>query len=165
MNKLTQAALAAFVFGTCSAGAFAGDKWAGCSELGCQKDIPIKLKVPKKCVVTDGKELTLKTDATNSTSTYSITTNTPYVLHLSTANAGVNINTFVQNDDGDKIDTVITTAKTAGSTGPAAPSWGNNNYDGLSVDNFTVTARTKAVVPATKAAGEYSDTYKIRVYY
>lgn len=175
MNKMTQAALAALVLGACSAGAFAdeaarpgggdNDRWKGCTELGCSKDIPIKLHMPKKCTISDPKDLVLKTDTSNSTSSYSVTTNTHYILNLSTANAGTSPYTFVKNGNGDKIDTVITTAKNSGSAGPAAPSWGNNNYAGLSVDNFTVTARTKAVVPATTAAGVYTDTYKIRVYY
>ncbi|MGE8684731.1 MAG: hypothetical protein ACN6OV_09680 [Acinetobacter sp.] len=174
MNKMTQAALAALVLGACSAGAFAdeaaksggnNDRWKGCTEMGCSKDIPIKLHMPKKCTISDPKDLVLKTDASNATSTYSVTTNTHYILNLSTANAGTDPNTFVKNGSGNKISTVITTTKNSGSAGPSTPSWGNNNYAGLSVDNFTVTARTKAAVPATTAAGDYTDTYKIRVYY
>lgn len=173
MNKMSQAALAALVLGACSASAFAddsakggdNDRWQGCTELGCSKDIPIKLTVPKKCTISDPKDLVLKTDATNVSSSYSVTTNTHYVLNLSTANANTNPNTFVKNASGGTIDTVIATAKTSGSAGPAAPTWGNNNYAGLSVDNFTVTARTKLPVSATTAAGDYTDTYKIRVYY
>lgn len=174
MNKMTQAALAALVLGACSASVFAddaakggdnnNDRWKGCTELGCSKDIPIKLTVKKTCTISDPKDLVLKTDATNVTSSYSVTTNTHYILNLSTANANTSNNTFVKNGS-DKIDTVITTARTSGSAGPAAPGWGNNNYAGMSVDNFTVTARTKAVVPATAASGDYTDTYKIRVYY
>lgn len=175
MNKMTQAALAALVLGACSASVFAddadkggggndNDRWKGCTDLGCSRDIPIKLTVPKKCSISDPKDLVLKTDASNVTSSYSVTTNTHYILNLTTANANTSNNTFVKNGSN-TIDTVITTAKTSGSAGPAAPSWGNNNYAGMSVDNFTVTARTKVAVPATAAAGDYTDTYKIRVYY
>lgn len=173
MNKMTQAALAALVLGACSASVFAddagkgndNDRWKGCTELGCSRDIPIKLTVPKKCTISDAKDLVLKTDGvTNVTSNYSVTTNTHYILKLSTANANTSNNTFVKNGSN-TIDTVITTAKTSGSMGPAAPSWGDNNYAGMSVDNFTVSARTKVAVPATAAAGDYTDTYKIRVYY
>ena len=169
MNKMTQAAVAALVLGVSSTAVFAGgdsDRWKGCTAEGCSKDITIKLTVLKKCTISDPKDLLLKTDGvTNVTSNYSITTNTNYVLKLSTANALTSNNTFVKNGSN-TIDTVITTAKNSGgSNGPAAPSWGDNNYDGMAVDSFTVSARTKVAVPATAAAGDYTDTYKIRVYY
>ena len=66
MNKMTQAALAALVLGACSASVFAddaakgghdndNDRWKGCTELGCSKDIPIKLTVKKTCTISGVK--------------------------------------------------------------------------------------------------------------
>jgi len=178
MKKITQTALAALVLGACSTAVFAddavstgdrpgggGDKWAGCTDLGCSKDIPIELTVAKKCVISDPKGLVLKTDGTDVSTSYSITTNTPYVLNLTTANANTSNSTYVKNATGGQIPTVYKTTKTSGSNGPANPTWGNSNYDGLSVDSFSVTAKTASPVTAIQAAGLYKDTYKIKVYY
>ena len=99
------------------------------------------------------------------TTSYTITTNTPYVLNLTTGNANTSNSTYVKNAAGLQIPTVYTTTKTSGSAGPGTPTWGNNNYGGLSADVFSVAAKTASVVSATQAAGVYKDTYKIRVYY
>ena len=172
MNKMTQAALAALVLGATSTAVFAADdakgvddRWSGCQEMGCSKDIPIELTVAKKCVISDPKGLVLNTNATNTTTSYTITTNTPYVLNLTTGNANTSNSTYVKNAAGLQIPTVYTTTKTSGSAGPGTPTWGNNNYNGLSADVLSVAAKTVSAVSATQAAGVYKDTYKIRVYY
>ena len=62
MNKITQSALAALVLGACSTASFAEDEaarggyhppkppidWSKCNTLGCEKEIPISLKINKK---------------------------------------------------------------------------------------------------------------------
>ena len=110
----------------------------------------------------------LRSQAINSgvsAASYTITTNTPYVLNLTTGNANTSNSTYVKNAAGLQIPTVYTTTKTSGSAGPGTPTWGNNNYNGLSADVFSVAAKTVSAVSATQAAGVYKDTYKIRVYY
>ncbi len=67
MAKLMKVALSAIMFGARSTVIYAQDagteaalvggsanNWGNCTSIGCQKDIPIKLKVNKKCEVLGG---------------------------------------------------------------------------------------------------------------
>ncbi|OTG84762.1 hypothetical protein [Acinetobacter sp. ANC 4648] len=170
MNKMTQAVLAAAVLGACSTAVFAdgedaarggndGPDYSRCTELGCQKDIPITLEVPKKCTVTGGSPIVLSSSGGAKTSNYSIQSNTHYVLELTTANAGTSNSTFVKNttDPTAKVTTTILT--NGGSVG-----WGNSNHAGMGTDNYTVSVNNAATTAANKA-GTYTDTYRIRVSY
>ncbi|MEB3755140.1 hypothetical protein [Acinetobacter sp. MD2(2019)] len=171
MKKLTQYALAAIMVSGGMNVAFAeeaarpgpgGNKWADCTTTsGCELEIPIKLVVAKKCEVTGGAPIELKSTGGNVSSKYTVTTNTPYILNISTANAGVQNSTFVQhnNDSSKKIPTTITTTGPKGSV-----SWGATNMDGSSSDNYTVTVSNNAV-SATQLAGTYTDTYRVSVSY
>ncbi len=171
MNKMTQAALATLVLGVCSTGVYADEvaekggggggspDWSSCTELGCSKDIPITLEVPKKCVVTGGNPIVLSANGGTKTSAYSIQSNTNYVLELSTANAGTSSTTFVRHAT-DPLAKVSTTIKTNG----GAVGWGTSNHAGFGTDNYTVTVDNAATTAANKA-GTYTDTYKIRVFY
>ena len=172
MNKLIHTSLMAVTLGLGSTAAFADDEaarhggggynWGNCTSLGCEKDIPIKLEIPKKCEVLGGNAITLSKDGGVKTSSYTVRSNTHYVLNIQTANAGTSNNTFVKHeDDGSvKVTTNITTAKTGGGN----VAWGNSNHAGLADDVYTVSVNNAAVGPFQRA-GTYKDTYRIKVYY
>lgn len=176
MNKITQSALAALVLGACSTASFAEDEaarggyhppkppidWSKCNTLGCEKEIPISLKINKKCILTGGNAIVLSAAGGTQNTNYSITTNTPYVLNLQTANAGINNATFVKHetDPSETISTTIVTTK----QGAGAVPLGNSNHAGQAVDNYTLSV-TNAAVGATQLAGNYTDSYLIKAYY
>lgn len=170
MNKLLQASLVATLLGAGSTALYADDdtasrpsyNWGNCTSLGCEKDIPIKLEIPKKCEVLGGAAITLSKDGGPKTSSYTVRSNTHYVLNIQTANAGTSTNTFVKHEDDAsvKVPTTITTAKTGG----GSVGWGNSNHAGLADDIYTVTVNNSAV-SAFQRAGTYNDTYRIKVYY
>ncbi|MEQ1176383.1 hypothetical protein ABLU22_15990 [Acinetobacter lwoffii] len=138
MNKITQSALAALVLGACSTASFAEDEaarggyhppkppidWSKCNTLGCEKEIPISLKINKKCVLTGGNAIVLSAAGGTQTTNYSITTNTPYVLNLQTANAGANNTTFVRHET-DASETIATTIVTTKQGAAGAVPFGN----------------------------------------
>ena len=70
MNKLLQASLVATLMSAGSTALYAEDdtasrpsyNWGNCTSLGCEKDIPIKLEIPKKCEVLGGSAITLSKD-------------------------------------------------------------------------------------------------------
>ena len=170
MNKLLQASLVATLLGAASTAVLAedadrgGDKWSNCTSLGCQKDIPIKLNVPKKCEIKGGSPIVLSHEGGNKSSGYTITTNTPYVLNLETENAGTNPTTYVKlmaDSTTYKVFTSITTNKVGS---PGAIPWGNTNHDGVSTDSYNVIVNNPAV-SASQRSGDYTDTYKIKVFY
>ena len=84
MNKITQSALAALVLGACSTASFAEDEaarggyhppkppidWSKCNTLGCEKEIPISLKINKKCVLTGGNAIVLSAAGGTQTTNY-----------------------------------------------------------------------------------------------
>ncbi|MCU4364254.1 hypothetical protein KTG70_03445 [Acinetobacter variabilis] len=179
MNKMTQAVLAALAlsFGFGSTVVYAADAetagrpghnpkppidWSKCNTLGCEKEIPISLKINKKCILTGGNAILLSAAGGTQSTNYSITTNTPYVLNLQTANAGASNNTFVRHetDASETISTTIVTTK----QGAGAVPFGNSNHNGQAVDNYTL-AVTNAAVDATQLAGNYTDRYLIKAYY
>ncbi|OTG67396.1 hypothetical protein [Acinetobacter silvestris] len=168
MNKMTQAALAAVVLGACSTAVFADDAakpgdngpdFSRCTELGCSKDIPITLEVPKKCTVSGGSPIILSSAGGTKTSNYAVESNTHYVLELSTANTGFSNSTYVKNGTNH----ISTTIKTNGG-GLVNAGMGTTNHTGLGTDNYVVSV-TNAATTASNAAGTYSDTYRIRVSY
>ncbi|OAL80038.1 hypothetical protein E0H80_03450 [Acinetobacter sp. ANC 4779] len=176
MNKMTQAALAALAFGVCATSVYAGDEdrgggydpkppvdWSKCNTLGCEKEIPITLDIKKKCVVTGGQGIVLSAAGGTQTTNYSITTNTPYVLNLQTANAGTSNTTFVkhESDPTAKVSTTIVTTK---SGQVAAVGLGNSNHAGEATDVFTLKV-TNAAVSASQKSGIYNDKYLIKAYY
>lgn len=166
MNKITQAALSALVLGACSTAVFAdgeadrgGLDYSKCTQVGCTKDIPITLEVPKKCEVKGGNAITLASGGGTVSSAYSIESNTHYILELTTANAGTSNTTFVKNG----VDKVNTTIKTNGG-GLVNAGMGSTNHAGMGTDNYTVAVTNAAATVANKA-GTYTDTYKIKVSY
>ena len=168
MNKITQAALSALVLGACSTAVFAegeadrsdgGQDYSRCTQVGCTKDIPITLEVPKKCEVKGGNAITLNANGGTAMSAYQIESNTHYVLELTTANAGPSNTTFVKNG----LDKVNTTIKTNGG-GLVNAGMGSSNHSGMGTDSYTVSV-TNAAATAANKAGTYTDTYKIRVSY
>ena len=169
MNKITQAALSALVLGACSTAVFAdgeadrpgyGDQDYGkCTQVGCTKDIPITLEVPKKCEVKGGNAITLNANGGTAMSAYQIQSNTHYVLELTTANAGPSNTTFVKNG----LDKFTTNIKTNGG-GLVNAGMGSTNHAGMGTDNYTVSV-TNAAATAANKAGTYTDTYKIKVSY
>lgn len=179
MNKMTQAVLAALAlsFGFGSTAVYAEDaetsgrpghnpkppiNWSKCNTLGCEKEIPISLKINKKCILTGGNAIVLSAAGGTQNTNYSITTNTPYVLNLQTANAGINNATFVKHetDPSETISTTIVTTK----QGAGAVPLGNSSHAGQAVDNYTLSV-TNAAVGATQLAGNYTDSYLIKAYY
>ena len=175
MNKMTQTALAALVLGVCSTAIYAADEgeaarggggpsynWGSCTTLGCEKDIPIKLEVPKKCEILGGSAITLSKDGGAKTSNYTVRSNTHYVLNIQTANTGTSSSTYVKHeDDGSvRVPTTISTTKAGGGT----IAWGNSNHVGLADDVYTVSVNN-AAVSAFQRAGTYNDTYRIKVFY
>ena len=170
MNKLLQASLVATLMSAGSTALYAeGDtasrpsyNWGNCTSLGCEKDIPIKLEIPKKCEVLGGSAITLSKDGGPKTSSYTVRSNTHYTLNIQTANAGISDTTYVKHeDDGSvRVPTTIVTNKTGGGVIP----FGNSNHNGLADDVYSVSV-TNAAVSAFQRAGTYNDTYKIKVYY
>jgi hypothetical protein len=173
MNNMTQAALAVLVLGVCSTGVYAEDEaargssgggynWGNCTTLGCEKDIPIKLEIPKKCEISGGAAITLSKDGGAKTSSYTVRSNTHYTLNIQTANTGTSPLTYVKHeDDGSvRVSTTIGTTKSGGGTIP----WGNSNHNGLADDVYTVSVNNSAV-SAFQRAGTYTDTYRIKVFY
>ena len=170
MNNMTQAALAVLVLGVCSTGVYAEDEaargggynWGNCTTLGCEKDIPIKLEIPKKCEILGGSAITLSKDGGAKTSNYTVRSNTHYTLNIQTANTGTSASTYVKHED-DSIVRVSTTIGTTKAGGGAIP-WGNSNHNGLADDVYTVSVNNSAV-SAFQRAGTYTDTYRIKVFY
>ena len=162
MNKLLQASLVATLMSAGSTALYAGNNWGNCTSLGCEKDIPIKLEIPKKCEVLGGTAITLNKNGGTQSSTYTVRSNTHYTLNIQTANAGISDTTYVKHeDDGSvRVPTTIVTNKTGGGVIP----FGNSNHNGLADDQYSVSV-TNAAVGAFQRAGTYNDTYKIKVYY
>lgn len=175
MNKLVKTSLAALVCGFSASALYAEDagaeakggggpgyNWGNCTSLGCEKDIPIKLEIPKKCEVLGGSAIVLSKDGGSKTSSYTVRSNTHYVLNIQTANAGTSPLTYVKHeDDGSvRVATTINTTKTGGGT----IGWGNSNHVGLADDIYTVAVNNSAV-SAFQRAGTYNDTYRIKVMY
>ncbi|MEB3767319.1 hypothetical protein [Acinetobacter sp. MD2] len=170
MKLFTQCVFTALVLGSGITTAFADDvsadlakfSWSGCTTTeGCSLEIPIKLVVDKKCEVTGGGAIDLKSTGGSVSKDYTVTTNTPYILNISTANAGTKSSTFVKHNT-DPSKTISTTITTSGPKGLLA--WGNTNMVGSSSDKYTVTVANNAV-SATQLAGTYTDTYKVNVSY
>lgn len=174
MSKLIKAALSASVLvvgfsaipAQASGGGGKGPKppidWSKCNtNAGCDKEIPITLEVPKKCEVTGANPIVLDKNGTAKSSSYTISTNTPYVLNLSLRNTGTATQTYVRhNDDSDeRVSTTVSTKK-----GSTPVSLGSSNHEGVSNDNYTVTVSNAAVTPLQRA-GTYSDSYLISVQY
>jgi len=161
MNKLVQTSLMAVALGLGSTAVFADDEggeaarggggynWGNCTSLGCEKDIPIKLEIPKKCEVLGGSAITLNKNGGTQSSTYTVRSST-------------SASTYVKHeDDGSvRVPTTIVTNKTGGGVIP----FGNSNHNGLADDVYSVSV-TNAAVSAFQRAGTYNDTYKIKVYY
>ena len=174
MNKLVQTSLMAVALGLGSTAVFADDEggeaarggggynWGNCTSVGCEKDIPIKLEIPKKCEVLGGSAITLNKNGGTQSSTYTVRSNTHYTLNIQTANTGTSVSTYVKHeDDGSvRVPTTIVTNKTGGGLIP----FGNSNHNGLADDVYSVSV-TNAAVSAFQRAGTYNDTYKIKVYY
>lgn len=170
MNNLVITSLAALVCSLGTSTLYAGSggnpppshNWGNCTSLGCEKDIPIKLEVPKKCEVNGGSAIVLNKDGGPRTSNYTIRSNTHYVLNIQTANAGILPNTYVKHDDDAtvRVPTTIITNKSGGGIVP----WGDSNHMGLTDDEYTVSVNNSAV-GAFQRAGTYRDTYRIRVFY
>ncbi len=175
MAKLMKVALSAIMFGACSTVIYAQDagteaalvggsvnNWGNCTSIGCQKDIPIKLKVNKKCEVLGGSLIELSEKGGSKTSDYTIRSNTHYVLNIQTANAGTSASTYVKHekDSNVRVPTTISTTKVGG----GIIAWGNTQHNGLADDKYTVSVSNQAV-GAFQRAGTYTDTYRIKVYY
>lgn len=174
MAKLMKIALSAIMFGACSTVIYADEavttlggggknhNWGNCTTLGCEKDIPIKLEVPKKCEVLGGAPIVLSKAGGTKTSSYTVRSNTHYVLNIQTANTGTNTSTYVKHEDDGavRVPTTITTTK----SGAGAIGWGNSSHNGLADDVFNV-AVSNSAVSAFQRAGTYTDTYRIKVYY
>ena len=79
MNKLLQASLVATLMSAGSTALYAeGDtasrpsyNWGNCTSIGCEKDIPIKLEIPKKCEVLGGTAINLNKNGGTQSSNYS----------------------------------------------------------------------------------------------
>ena len=170
MNKLLQASLVATLMSAGSTALYAeGDtasrpsyNWGNCTSIGCEKDIPIKLEIPKKCEVLGGTAITLNKNGGTQSSTYTVRSNTHYTLNIQTANTSTSASTYVKHeDDGSvRVPTTIVTNKTGGGVIP----FGNSNHNGLADDQYSVSV-TNAAVGAFQRAGTYTDTYRIKVYY
>lgn len=171
MKKLIKTTLYALVVGAsaCAGVAYAEDEIdlssyrpAPCDSGKCQGDIPIELEVHKHCEVKVGKDIMLKEDGSKSSSWFTVTTNVPYKLHLSTANAGDSSSTFVLHTDGlTKIPTKIETKK----QGDGMIALGYSDHDGITTDTFNVSVNTASPVSSSQKFGTYKDLYKIDVSY
>ena len=170
MNKLLQASLVATLMSAGSTALYAEDdtasrpsyNWGNCTSLGCEKDIPIKLEIPKKCEILGGSAITLSKDGGAKTSNYTVRSNTHYTLNIQTANTGTSASTYVKHEDDSSV-RVSTTIGTTKAGGGAIP-WGNSNHNGLADDVYTVSVNNSAV-SAFQRAGTYTDTYRIKVFY
>lgn len=163
MKQLVKTSLYALVLGASAftGVAYAEETRAPCDGAKCKGDIPIELKVAKHCQVDVGNKISLKQDGTPSASWFRVTTNVPYTLNLSTANRGVQNDTFVLHADGTtKVATKITTKK-----GATNIPFGPTNHTGVSTDTYNVEARTAAAVASNQKYGIYKDTYQINVTY
>ena len=173
MSTLIKTAMAVLFAGTCSSAIYATEaetagkpggkhNWNNCTTLGCEKDIPIKLEVPKKCEVLGGSPIVLSKDGGSKTSDYTVRSNTHYVLNIQTANAGTSASTYVKHEDDSavRVPTTISTTKAGG----GIIAWGNTQHNGLADDKYTVSVSNQAV-SAFQRAGTYNDTYRIKVYY
>ena len=164
MNKMTQTALAALVFGLGSA-AYAGGGGHGGGGYGghhsgkhgcgsdCKGDIKIDLVVDKHCDL-DIDDKYLKLDSKNrfrDSTHFDVRTNANYSLKIEKPTQLVNGGKTVPVD-------VVTTGKnykeyTSGTT---------VNWDG-SKHTYKVTATSRGWDPLTTMAGTYSGTYKVEV--
>ena len=167
MNKLIQASLIAVVFGVSSTAIYAAPKKESkqCGGAPCEGEIDIELEILKACELLVGNDIMLKQDSYTGTSDFTVTTNTPYKLHLTTANAISNTNTFVKHTASTpanviSIPTKITTTK-GGSNYPI----GTHDLAGMSVDKFNVSVAPTTAISATQRAGTYKDTLYIKVSY
>lgn len=167
MNKLIQASLIAVVFGVSSTAIYAAKpkEVKQCGGAPCEGEIDIELEILKACELLVGNDIMLKQDSYTGTSDFTVTTNTPYKLHLTTANAISNTNTFVKHTASTpanviSIPTKITTTK-GGSNYPI----GTHDLAGMSVDKFNVSVAPTTAISATQRAGTYKDTLYIKVSY
>ena len=151
MNKLLQASLVATLMSAGSTALYAeGDtasrpsyNWGNCTSIGCEKDIPIKLEIPKKCEVLGGSAITLNKNGGTQSSNYTVRSNTHYTLNIQTANAGISDTTYVKHEDDDtvRVPTTIVTNK----TGDGVIPFGNSNHNGLADDVYSVSVTNAAV--------------------
>ncbi len=167
MNKLIQASLIAVVFGVSSTAIYAAPNKESrqCGGAPCEGEIDIELEILKACELIVGSDIKLVEDSYTGSSDFTVTTNTPYKLHLTTANASSNTNTFVKHTASTpgnliSIPTQITTTKD-GSNYPI----GTHDLTGMSVDKFNVSVAPTTAISATQRAGTYKDTLYIKVSY
>ncbi|UIJ75245.1 hypothetical protein [Acinetobacter sp. SH20PTE14] len=163
-SKILTAVLSATLFVALPAtSAIAGGKKESkqCGGAPCEGEIDIELQILKACELLVGKDIKLVEDSYTGASGFTVTTNTPYTLNLSTLNAGSSADTFVKHETtSDKVFTKITTSK-GGVNYPI----GSTPVAGMSVDNFTVSVAPKNTISGTQRAGTYKDTLYIKVAY
>ena len=132
-----------------------------CGGAPCEGEIDIELQILKACELLVGKDIKLVENSYTGASGFTVTTNTPYTLNLSTLNAGSSADTFVKHETtSDKVFTKITTSK-GGVNYPI----GSTPVAGMSVDNFAVSVAPKNTISGTQRAGTYKDTLYIKVAY
>ena len=162
-SKILTAVITAAALALPATAAFAGKPKESkqCGGAPCEGEIDIELEILKACELLVGKDIKLAETSYTGSSSFQITTNTPYTLNLSTLNAGTSADTFVKHaTTSDKVNTKITTTK-GGTNYPI----GSTSLGGMSVDNFAVTVAPKTTVSATQRAGIYKDTLFIKVAY
>ena len=166
-SKILTAVITAAALALPATAAFAGKpkEVKQCGGAPCEGKIDIELEILKACELLVGNDIMLKQDSYTGTSDFTVTTNTPYKLHLTTANAISNTNTFVKHTASTpanviSIPTKITTTK-GGSNYPI----GTHDLAGMSVDKFNVSVAPTTAISATQRAGTYKDTLYIKVSY
>ena len=163
MNKLIQASLIAVVFGVSSTAIYAAPKKESkqCGGAPCEGEIDIELEILKACELIVGNDIKLVEESYTGSSGFTVVTNTPYNLNLSTLNAGTSADTFVKHaTTTDKVYTTVETTK-----GGISYPIGSTPVAGMNTDNFVVNVSPKTAISGTQRAGTYKDTLFIKVTY
>ena len=120
-----------------------------------------------------GKDIKLVEESYTGSSGFTVVTNTPYNLNLSTLNAGTSADTFVKHaTTTDKVYTTVETTKggisyptrRSSDLGTSYPI-GSTPVAGMNTDNFVVNVSPKTAISGTQRAGTYKDTLFIKVTY
>lgn len=164
-SKILTAVVTAAVLALPATAAFAGGKPKDVKQCGgapCEGEIDIELEILKACELYVGKDIKLAETSYTGSSGFTVITNTPYQLNLSTLNAGTSQDTYVKHVTAanTNVPTKITTTK-GGATYPI----GSTNVAGMSTDNFAVTVAPKSPISGTQRSGTYKDTLYIKVAY
>lgn len=127
----------------------------------CNAHIPITVYVPERCEIEPGEAISFTANGSDS-SGFKVTSNASYKLLLTTAGNGTGT-TSTAKLDGHPDQTIPINVITSSSANPSHNL--NQEYTGISktVTDYTVNVSTSGVDLLTTAAGNYRDTYFIKV--